>query len=87
MKIFTWIIVVSILFSSCKKWLDVRPESQIEKDELFQTESGFQEALNGVYTNCTDFNSYGVQLTFAMPDVLAQNYSIAPQDYLNYLQF
>lgn len=87
MKIFTWIIVVSILFSSCKKWLDVRPESQIGKDELFQTESGFQEALNGVYTNCTDFNSYGAQLTFAMPDVLAQNYSIAPQNYLNYLQF
>jgi len=83
---FIWIITVGILFSSCKKWLDVKPESQIEKDELFQTESGFQEALNGVYSNCTRASSYGAQLTFGTPDVLAQNYTISPQDYLYFLQ-
>jgi len=87
MKIFIWTLLLAVMFSSCKKWLDVKPESQIEKDELFQTESGFQEALNGVYTNCSDGNSYGFQLTFAMQDVLAQNFTIAPKDYLGYLQF
>jgi len=86
MKIFLWIITVGILFSSCKKWLDVKPESQIEKDELFKTESGFQEAMNGVYSNCTRASSYGAELTFSLPDVLAQNYTISPQDYLFYLK-
>jgi hypothetical protein len=85
-KIFLWTVTGSLLLSSCKKWLDVKPESQIEKEQLFSTESGFQEALNGIYTNCTSSSAYGVELTCAMPDVLAQSYTIPAQDYMRYLQ-
>lgn len=80
------IITAGLLLTSCKKWLDVKPQSQIEKDELFNTQSGFEEALNGIYSKCTSVSAYGTELTCATPDVLAQNFSIAPQDYLSYLQ-
>ena len=80
------IIMAGLLLTSCKKWLDVKPQSQIEKDELFNTQSGFEEALNGVYSKCTSTSGYGTELTCATPDVLAQNFTITPQDYLSYLQ-
>jgi hypothetical protein len=81
-----WIVTAGLLLTSCKKWLDVKPQSQIEKEELFNTQSGFEEALNGIYSKCTDAGAYGMELTCATPDVLAQNFTIAPQDYLSYLQ-
>jgi hypothetical protein len=81
-----WIITAGLLLTSCKKWLDVKPQSQVEKDELFNTQSGFEEALNGVYSKCTGISAYGTELTCATPDVLAQNFTIPPQDYLSYLQ-
>ena len=40
-----------LLLSSCNDWLDVQPRSQVEDTELFVTESGFKEALAGVYSS------------------------------------
>ncbi|WP_192349626.1 RagB/SusD family nutrient uptake outer membrane protein [Algoriphagus sp. Y33] len=65
-----------LIFSSCADYLDVRPESQIEKEVLFSTEYGFFEALNGVYVRGTEGDIYGNELTFGSLDVLAQNYSM-----------
>ena len=46
-------IIISILlivaFSSCKKFLDLRPESQISTENFFRNSNDFQTALNGVY--------------------------------------
>ena len=39
-----------LLTTSCEKWLDVEPKSQVKAKELFETEEGFKEALAGVYT-------------------------------------
>lgn len=75
-----------LALASCKKWLDVKPESEVSKDDLFNTEEGFQESLNGVYSYCTDATLYGLELTVGFPDVLAQNYTIPPQDYMSYQQ-
>lgn len=60
--------------NSCKKFLDVKPETQVDRDVLFASEQGFKEALNGIYTSCAGGSLYGGQLTFNMLDVLAQNY-------------
>lgn len=76
MKKYCLIIISLLALSSCKKWLDVKPQSEIAKDVLFETEEGFQEALNGVYTRCIKKDIYGSELTFGFPDVLAQNYTI-----------
>lgn len=73
------IIVLLLVLSSCKKWLDVVPGSQVADDELFKTEAGFQESLNGVYTRCSQSDIYGIELTSGFIEVLAQNYN-TPQN-------
>lgn len=80
------IIMLLLVLSSCKKWLDVVPESQVADDELFKTEAGFQESLNGVYTRCAEGDLYGVELTSGFLEVLAQNYTLAPDNRWGYRQ-
>lgn len=60
--------------SSCKKWLEVNPRTQIREDEQFSSQQGFTEALFGVYQLLADTSSYGKNLTYAFLDVLAQRY-------------
>jgi len=62
------------ILPSCSKWLDVKPESEVDMETLLQTETGFQEALNGVYANCNTASMYG-ELTCGFPDYLAGLYS------------
>ena len=73
-----------LLFNSCSKWLDVQPETEIDKSDLFSTEDGFKEALIGIYTRCAKADLYGKELTMGTPEVLAQNYSIANYDPMRY---
>ncbi|TCD02764.1 RagB/SusD family nutrient uptake outer membrane protein [Pedobacter psychroterrae] len=77
------LILFTGLFSSCKKWLDVQPESEIAEPVLFSTETGFMEAINGIYNKANGEDMYGKELTFGTPEALAQNYSMRDdgQDY------
>jgi len=83
-----YLIIIATLFLlvSCNKWFDVKPEDQVTKDELFKTESGFMEALNGVYTACAHEELYGLELSTGLPEVLAQNYHFEPNDRDGYKQ-
>lgn len=76
MKKYIYIIFTLLAFTSCNKFLDVQPQSDVDRDELFKTEQGFREALNGVYTYCAGSSLYGGNLTFNKLDVLAQNYTL-----------
>lgn len=64
-----------LLNTSCEKWLDVQPKSQVKADELFETEAGFKEALAGVYTILTDKALYGRELTYGMMGVLSHEWT------------
>ena len=87
MQKYILLIITILSLSSCKKWLDVKPESQVSEEELFKTEAGFQESLNGVYNRCIQQDLYGGELTFGFPEVLAQNYTIGnATGNLSYLQ-
>ncbi len=86
MKKYLIIITTIILFVSCNKWFDVKPEDEVTKEELFKTETGFMEALNGVYTACSQREVYGVELSSGLPEVLAQNYHFEPNDREAYKQ-
>ncbi len=55
------------MLTSCSKWLDVRPESEVDMETLLQTETGFQAALNGVYTNCQTQLQF-TETTMRFPD-------------------
>ncbi|MCD8742124.1 RagB/SusD family nutrient uptake outer membrane protein [Mucilaginibacter roseus] len=67
-------ILTLLVLTSCNKFLDVKPESEIDKEELFKTEEGYKEALNGVYTLCSSQSLYGENLTYGNLDIMAQNY-------------
>lgn len=69
------------MVSSCKKWLDVEPNSQIKSSELFKTESGFKEALAGVYTLMTAERLYGKEQQYGMLGVLSHEWSSFPEGY------
>lgn len=60
---------------SCKKWIDVEPKTNIENDRFFSTRLGFVEALNGVYLNMGNANSYGRNMTWGMVDLLGRTYT------------
>lgn len=42
-------IILLLALSSCKKFMDLRPEAQISTESFFQNANDFQTALNGVY--------------------------------------
>lgn len=70
------IIILSSFFSSCEDWLDVSPKVEIKEKDLFKNESGYFDALFGVYNKLTTTSLYGDRLTMSFLDVLAHNYSI-----------
>lgn len=87
MKKIFYLLVFAMLTASCKKFLDVQPESQIDKNQLFETQDGFKEALNGVYTLCASTNLYGENLTFGDLEVKAQNFDFINFSYQNIANF
>jgi len=75
MKKYIFIFFIGAFFlASCNKWLDVKPESEVELETLLQTETGFQEALNGIYASSNTSQTYG-ELICGFPDYLAGIYS------------
>ena len=58
-KIFL-IVGMALLSVSCDKWLDVKPQSQLDRDDLFSSENGYSDALIGVYAELCDGSLYGV---------------------------
>lgn len=87
MKRYLIFIIPLLVFTSCKKFLDVQPESDVTKEQLFSTEEGFKEALNGVYTACAGGNLYGGNLTVSNLDIMAQNYTFSDVNYQKIASF
>ena len=65
-----------LLFSSCEKFLDVRPKSEIPVTLHFDRESGYKDQLTGVYTKMCGTSMYGREMTFGLIEVLSQNYDL-----------
>ncbi|MDR2414491.1 MAG: RagB/SusD family nutrient uptake outer membrane protein [Odoribacteraceae bacterium] len=78
MKYFKNIIAILLLTSlaSCEKWLAEVPFDKVAGDELYSTEQGAQEALNGIYLNMLDRSIYGHELTIGLIEAIAQHYYI-----------
>lgn len=66
----------ALLFSSCEKFLNVVPKTQIPEDEQFGTEAGFKDALIGVYINVKGGSSYGRDLTFGAIEGLISSWDV-----------
>ncbi|MBS0031491.1 RagB/SusD family nutrient uptake outer membrane protein [Chitinophaga sp. 22321] len=84
MKKYFVLLALLTLTVSCKKWLDIKPQSEVSEDDLFSTEDGFKDAVNGLYSRCTQEDLYGRELMGGLPDVLAQNYTLPALDQVGY---
>ena len=65
---------LTFILSSCSNWLDVQPKTEVKQDKMFETESGFKDALIGCYMLMGQHSLYGLELTYTFMDVLAQQY-------------
>ena len=63
--------------AGCESWLDVQPVDQVSEEQLFETESGFMQALNGVYVEMNQSALYGEELLFKTVEILAQRYQFS----------
>ena len=61
---------------ACNDWLDVKPATQIDREELLSSEKGYGEAIRGIYSQMSDASLYGREMTWGSMDILAGNYSI-----------
>lgn len=75
MRTITALLLLTITASGCNKWLDAKPKTLVESEQLFKTEKGFEDAMYGVYTTMSISSLYGDQLTMSFLDVLAQQYN------------
>lgn len=66
----------SLSLTSCNEWLDVQSKVDIKEDEIFNSESGYWDALVGVYTGMAATNLYGGALSMSTMEILACNYDI-----------
>lgn len=79
MKNIVIIILIAWSISSCSDWLDVQPKTAIPADKLFETESGFKDALTGFYIKMGDIGLYGKELSYGYLEALACNYDGYPE--------
>jgi len=86
MKSVYYILILPLLlsFTACKKFLDVKPKTQVESDVAFEDEKGYQQALTGIYVKLTGKSLYGKELTFGMLDVLGRQYNSITGVYTNF---
>lgn len=74
MKKLIYITLIVSSLSSCKKWLDIAPKSEVASTEMFKSEQGFKDALMGSYLLMTTRNTYGFESTIGFVDFLGQQY-------------
>ena len=60
--------------TSRSDWLDVKPKTNIEEEDLFKNKQGFKEALTGIYIKMCSTSLYGREMTYGFMDILAQRY-------------
>lgn len=68
----TLLMVVTLITSSCNKWLDVRPEGEMTTPDLFSSYNGYASALNGCYFLLKNRNIYGENLTISHIESMGQ---------------
>lgn len=68
-------VVAILLTTSCEKWLNVSPKTQMKAEDMLSNETGYDDLLTGIYASMTTQSSYGTFLSFTYVDVLGQYYS------------
>ena len=67
---------VALALVSCNDWLDVTSKTEIPNDEHFSSESGFKDAVIGVYVKMAKPELYSKTLTWHVNEFVSQNYAV-----------
>jgi hypothetical protein len=78
-QVYILALLTAFTFSSCTKWLDVQPKTQIRESEQFSTEQGFKDALYGAYQKAAGRFLYGENLTLGFLEIMSQGYDNTTQ--------
>lgn len=80
MKYIRYILVMTTVLGlmACSDWLDVSPKTSIPAGKQFESESGFKDALTGIYLKLGTPELYAGDLTYGYLDELAGLYSNYP---------
>lgn len=73
------ILLTTVSFFSCKKFLDVQPEDKVSESQLYSTKNGIRSVLNGIYLNLAANQLYGDNLTLSTIEILGQRYNIGTE--------
>jgi hypothetical protein len=73
----TLLISGALVFTGCKKWLDVKPMGQSTKEEQFQSQKGFRDALTGAYIDLKSGDAYGGNMEWGAVEFIARNWDVA----------
>lgn len=77
MKKKTYIMLTCLLgllgTTACSDYLDVHPKGEKVEDDIFDTPSGFESAIYGVYGSMSENALYGRDLLWGTNELLAQN--------------
>lgn len=71
-KIYILLLIGALFTTSCNDWLDVKPQAQVEANDLFTSTKGFKDALIACYIKMNDKDLYGQSLTMTTTEYLAQ---------------
>ncbi len=71
------VLFFSLSLTSClNEWLTVNPKTDMTRDILFSTESGFKDALTGVYIQLKSTAGYGERLTMSTIEHLVTSWDV-----------
>lgn len=73
------LISCSLSLFSCGEWLNVKPETEIAKDDMFNTQNGFRDALIGAYIRLTEPQLYGSEVSWGPLEYFAQNWEYSAE--------
>ncbi len=86
----TKILIASVLalgMTSCNDYLDVVPDTETDRNQLLSTESGFAEAMSGIYLNMSSDELYGKNLTWYMLELMGGDATCQYGNNSNYMNF
>lgn len=65
-----------LTITSCNKFLEVSPKTEMPQEDLFKTEQGYKDALIGVYIQMKNNNAYGMSLTQTTIEYLVSSWDV-----------
>lgn len=70
-KVLTTALAGVLLTTSCNDWFDVTSSNEIREKDHYATDNGFKQSLTGCYMKMAETDLYGMNLSWYMPDLIA----------------